>query len=298
MRARHERTSPQAKEIPGSRFELNATTVVLATGYAAQARRDRRVPAEGDGSRLAANHFTGRTPQAGVFAAGEAVAGPQLGDRRGDQRQARGAGRGRVATGTDLERLEERLAVFAGSALPRAAPATRRLGELGRPPGRARPGVAQDGHRRPSRGARPRCRGWARPTPLGHGRRGGEGLRPGCRPRRGHALSAVRVPQQRRLRAAEARAWSHDITANELVGFEGEPSYAAEEPAARAPFIRATWTAASPAPGSRQRRRDESDRRVPRPSGRTTASVPVGPRAASSASSSSRRVNGHDRPRP
>ncbi len=79
------------------------------------------------------------------------------------------------------------------------------LGELGAAPRRARPRVAQDGRERRAGASRHHAQGRQAEAAHGHRPRGREGLQPRRRPRRGQALPAVRVPEHRRLRPAEAR---------------------------------------------------------------------------------------------
>ena len=53
----------RTREVKGSRFDLNATTVILATGYAPKLGESADYLSLADGSRLAANYYTG--PHAG-----------------------------------------------------------------------------------------------------------------------------------------------------------------------------------------------------------------------------------------
>ena len=107
------REKGRRKEVRGSRFELAATTVVMATGYAPKLGDSADYLPMAD-SRLIANYYTGRTPEEGVFAAGDAITGS-----RSVIHAVAGGKRTALAVdawlrGEDLEDLEERLAVFNG----------------------------------------------------------------------------------------------------------------------------------------------------------------------------------------
>ena len=121
----------RTREVKGSRFDLNATTVILATGYAPKLGESADYLSLADGSRLAANYYTGRTPDAGVFAAGDAVSG-----QRSVIHAVASGKRSALAIdawlgGTDLEVLEEQLAVYAGMPYLEQLKDAEKLGELG-----------------------------------------------------------------------------------------------------------------------------------------------------------------------
>ena len=107
------REKGRRKELRGSRFEVAATTVVMATGYAPRLGDSADYLPLAD-SRLIANYYTGRTPEEGVFAAGDALTGS-----RSVIHAVAGGKRSALAVdawlrGEDLERLEEQLAVYNG----------------------------------------------------------------------------------------------------------------------------------------------------------------------------------------
>ena len=124
------REKGRRKEVRGSRFELAATTVVMATGYAPKLGDSADYLPLAD-SRLIANYYTGRTPEEGVFAAGDAITGS-----RSVIHAVAGGKRSALAVdawlrGEDLEDLEERLAVFNGLPYLDQLRDEAQLGELG-----------------------------------------------------------------------------------------------------------------------------------------------------------------------
>jgi len=108
------REKGRTKEVRGSRFEIAATTVVMATGYAPRLGDSADYLALADGARLLANFYTGRTPEEGVFAAGDAITGAQsvIHAVAGGKRSALAVDA--WLQGEDLEELEEKLAVYNG----------------------------------------------------------------------------------------------------------------------------------------------------------------------------------------
>ena len=90
------REKGRRKEVRGSRFEVAATTVVMATGYCAQARRQRRLPAA---RRLAAHRQLLHRPHArrGRVRGRRRHHRLAVGHPRGGRRQALGARRRRLA---------------------------------------------------------------------------------------------------------------------------------------------------------------------------------------------------------
>ena len=124
------REKGRRKEVRGSRFEIAATTVVMATGYAPRLGDSADYLPLAD-SRLIANYYTGRTPEEGVFAAGDAITGSQSAIHA-----VAGGKRSALAVdawlrGEDLEQLEERLAVFNGLPYLDQLKDEAQLGELG-----------------------------------------------------------------------------------------------------------------------------------------------------------------------
>jgi formate dehydrogenase major subunit len=124
------REKGRRKEVRGSRFELAATTVVMATGYAPRLGDSADYLPLAD-SRLIANYYTGRTPEEGVFAAGDAITGS-----RSVIHAVAGGKRSALAVdawlrGEDLEDLEARLAVFNGLPYLDQLKDEAQLGELG-----------------------------------------------------------------------------------------------------------------------------------------------------------------------
>ena len=125
------RSRGRTREIRDSRFDVPATTVISAVSY---------VPDLGDADEelglsawhtLEADPHTGRTATPGVFAAGDAVTGAR------SVIHAVAAGK-RAAlaidawlSGTDLEELEGKLAVYAGQPYLEQLADAARLGELG-----------------------------------------------------------------------------------------------------------------------------------------------------------------------
>ena len=124
------REKGRRKEVRGSRFELAATTVVMATGFSPRLGDSAEYLPLAD-SRLLGNYYTGRTPEEGVFAAGDAVTGSQsvIHAVAGGKRTALAVDA--WLRGEDLEELEDRLVVF--DSLPYLAQLRDedQLGELG-----------------------------------------------------------------------------------------------------------------------------------------------------------------------
>ena len=118
------REKGRRKELRGSRFDVAATTVVMATGFAPRLGDSADYLPLAD-SRLIGNYYTGRTPEEGVFAAGDAVTGSQsvIHAVAGGKRTALAVDA--WLRGEDLEELEERLAVYAGSARTSTSSRTR-----------------------------------------------------------------------------------------------------------------------------------------------------------------------------
>ena len=128
------RVEPQKgrlKEVRGSRFEVSGTTVIVATGSAPKLGDSADYLALADGARLQANFYTGRTPEAGVFAAGDALTGAQsvIHAVAGGKRSALAVDA--WLRGTDLEELEEKLAVYNGLPYLEQLKAEPLIGQLG-----------------------------------------------------------------------------------------------------------------------------------------------------------------------
>jgi pyruvate/2-oxoacid:ferredoxin oxidoreductase beta subunit/NADPH-dependent glutamate synthase beta subunit-like oxidoreductase/NAD-dependent dihydropyrimidine dehydrogenase PreA subunit/ferredoxin len=121
----------RTKEVKGSRFDVAATTVVLASGYAPRLGESAEYLALADGVRLQANFYTGRTPESGVFAAGDAITGPMsvIHAVAGGKRSALAVDA--WLRGEDLVELEEKLAVFNGQPYLEQLKDEAKLGELG-----------------------------------------------------------------------------------------------------------------------------------------------------------------------
>ena len=178
------REKGRRKEVRGSRFEIAATTVVMATGYAPRLGDSADYLPLAD-SRLIANYYTGRTPEEGVFAAGDAITGSQsvIHAVAGGKRSALAVDA--WLRGEDLEELEERLAVYNGLPYLDQLKDEEQLGELGARLAERSPGVAQDGRERRGRDSRHHAQGRQAEAPHGHRPRGREGLQPRRRPRGG-----------------------------------------------------------------------------------------------------------------
>ena len=101
----------RTREVRGSRFDVAATTVVMASGYAPRLGESAEYIAVAD-ARLQANPYTGRTPDEGIFAAGDAVARSQsvIHAVAGGKRTALAIDA--WLRGQDLEELEARLGRF------------------------------------------------------------------------------------------------------------------------------------------------------------------------------------------
>jgi len=102
------------KEVRGSRFDVAATTVVVATGYAPRLGESVDDLLLSDDARLAANPFTGRTPTDGVFAAGDAVTGSRSAVHAVADGKRAALAVDAWLHGEDLEELEEALAAYSG----------------------------------------------------------------------------------------------------------------------------------------------------------------------------------------
>ena len=124
------REKGRRKEVRGSRFDVAATTVVMATGFAPRLGDSADYLPLAD-SRLIGNYYTGRTPEEGVFAAGDAVTGSQsvIHAVAGGKRTALAVDA--WLGGEDLEEIEERLAVYAGLPYLDQLKDEEQLGELG-----------------------------------------------------------------------------------------------------------------------------------------------------------------------
>jgi formate dehydrogenase major subunit len=126
------REKGRTKEVRGSRFDVSATTVVLATGYAPKLGDSAEYLPLADGVRLQANFYTGRTPEDGVFAAGDAITGAQsvIHAVAGGKRSALAVDA--WLRGEDLAELEEKLALFNSLPYLEQLKDEEKLGELGR----------------------------------------------------------------------------------------------------------------------------------------------------------------------
>jgi formate dehydrogenase major subunit len=125
------REKGRVRELKDSRFDVNATTVILATGYAPKLGESADYLPLADGRRLAANYYTGRTPEDGVFAAGDAVTGPRSVIHAVASGKRSALSVDAWLRGEDLEKLEEHLAVYAGLPYPEQLKDAEKLGALG-----------------------------------------------------------------------------------------------------------------------------------------------------------------------
>ncbi len=125
------REKGRSKEVKGSRFDVLASTVVLASAYAPKLGESAAYLTLADGVRLQANFYTGRTPEQGVFAAGDAITGQMsvIHAVAGGKRSALAADA--WLRGEDLAALEEKLAVFNGLPYLEQLKDEAQLGELG-----------------------------------------------------------------------------------------------------------------------------------------------------------------------
>ena len=121
----------QTKEVRGSRFDVAATTVVLATGYAPRLGDSADYLPLSEGARLLANYYTGRTPEDGVFAAGDAITGAHSVIHAVAAGKRAGLSVDAWLRGVDLEELEDSLAIFAARPYLEQLSELERLGELG-----------------------------------------------------------------------------------------------------------------------------------------------------------------------
>lgn len=119
------------KEERGSRFDVAATTVVMATGYAPKLGESAEYLPLADGRRLAANYYTGRTRDDGVFAAGDAVTGARSVIHAVASGKRSALSVDAWLRGQDLEKLEEQLAVYAGMPYLEQLHDAGKLGALG-----------------------------------------------------------------------------------------------------------------------------------------------------------------------
>ena len=125
------RSKGRTREIKGSAFEVPATTVISAVSYVPDLGDAAEELALSSWNTLAANRFTGRTASDGVFAAGDAVTGAR------SVIHAVAAGKRSALAidawlrGTDLVKLEERLAVYAAQPYLEQLADAPKLGELG-----------------------------------------------------------------------------------------------------------------------------------------------------------------------
>jgi len=109
---RVERRDGRLKELRGSRFEVAATTVVLATaGLPRLGDLAEQMPRD-EGGRLAANPHTGRTASEGVFAAGDAVTGPRSVIHAVASGKRTALAVDAWLRGEDLKKVEKRLARY------------------------------------------------------------------------------------------------------------------------------------------------------------------------------------------
>ena len=121
----------KTRELKGSRFEHPATTVITALSYRPDLGDNADELTVSSWDTLEANHYTGRTTRAGVFACGDAVTGA-----RSVIHAVAGGKRAGLAVdawlrGADLDALEERLAVYAGLPYLEQLKAEPQLGEVG-----------------------------------------------------------------------------------------------------------------------------------------------------------------------
>ena len=239
------REKGRTKEVRGSRFDVAATTVVLATGYAPKLGDSAEYLPLADGVRLQANFYTGRTPEDGVFAAGDAITGPQSAIHAiaGGKRSALAVDA--WLRGADLAELEEKLAVYNGLPYLEQLKDQEQLGELGqrlaeRSPVWLKMGASADPAARatmPKVGKVKRLSATDVEVEKGYSLAAAQS--------RGDALPAVRVPQPGRLRPAEARrGLRHHRQRARRQGLAGAPR---SRPSTSTRSSAATWTAASPA---------------------------------------------------
>ena len=240
------REKGRTKEVRGSRFDVAATTVVLATGLRAQARRQRRVPAArrrraAPGQLLHRPHARGRRVRrrrrrhrraVGRSTPSPAASAPRWPSTPGCAAQTSRSSRSKLAVYTGLPYLEQ---LKDAGAARRAGPA----------PGRAQPGVAQDGRERRACGSRHHAQGRQGQAALGHRRRGREGLQPGRRPSRGRCAACSASAPAWATATCRGSAWS---TASPTTSSSSRARWcAASRPSTSTRSSGATWTAASPA---------------------------------------------------
>ena len=225
------REKGRTKEVRGSRFEIAATTVVMATGYAPRLGDSADYLSLSDGARLLANYYTGRTPEDGVFAAGDAITGAQsvIHAVAGGKRSALAVDA--WLGGEDLDELET-LAVYDGLPYLDQLKDAGQLGDVGARLAERSPVWLKMGANAEAAARATMPKVGKAEAALGRRPRGREGLQPRRGPRRGDALPAVRVPQSRRLRPAEARRGVRDH--RQRTGREGRPGAPGRGPA-RAP---------------------------------------------------------------
>ena len=198
------REKGRRKEVRGSRFELAATTVVMATGYAPRLGDSADYLALAD-SRLHRQLLHRAHARRGRVRRRRRHHRLAVGDPRGGRRQALGARRRRLAARRGPRGARGAPRRVQRPAVPRPAQGRGAARRARRASRRAQPRVAQDGRDRRARASRHHAQGRQAEAPHGHRPRGREGLQPRRRPRGGRPLPAVRVPEQRRLRPADAR---------------------------------------------------------------------------------------------
>jgi len=125
------REKGRLKEVRGSRFDVAGTTVVLATGYSPKLGESAGYLSLGEGTRLQANYYTGRTPEDGVFAAGDAVSSSQSVIHAVASGKRTALSIDAWLRGEDLETLEGQLAVFNGLPYLQQLADEPKLGDLG-----------------------------------------------------------------------------------------------------------------------------------------------------------------------
>ena len=130
--ARIRRDGDVVSEIPGTDFAVTGATVVMAADYAAGQSGHTTYRSPDGEVRLQANAYTGRTAQAGVFAAGDAAAGVQsvIHAVAGGKRTALAVDA--WLHGHDLDVLEQQLAAFDGLPYLDQLKDTEALGAAGR----------------------------------------------------------------------------------------------------------------------------------------------------------------------
>ena len=131
--------------------------MILATGYAPKLGESAEYLPLADGRRLQANHYTGRTPERGVFAAGDAVTGAQSVIHAVASGKRTALAVDAWLRGDDLATLEEELAAYAGLPYLEQLKDARRARRRSAGVWPSAPRVAQDGRAAPSPRLAPRC---------------------------------------------------------------------------------------------------------------------------------------------